>query len=94
MSSLRKWFSFRLDDDEKQTVNRGTFDPLVSTEGLEEGRVALTFVNELGLYRLIFSSRKREAERFQNWVFTEVLHAIRKTGRYDMVETEIRFNGG
>jgi prophage antirepressor-like protein len=39
-------------------------------------------LNEPGLYRLIFQSRKPEAERFKTWVFTEVLPQIRKTGRY------------
>ncbi|MDR1149362.1 MAG: Bro-N domain-containing protein [Spirochaetaceae bacterium] len=39
-------------------------------------------VNEPGLYRLIFRSRKREADKFKNWVFTEVLPQIRRTGAY------------
>jgi prophage antirepressor-like protein len=39
-------------------------------------------INESGLYRLIFRSNKPEAQRFQDWVFGEVLPAIRKTGEY------------
>jgi BRO family protein len=39
-------------------------------------------VNESGLYSLIFSSRKPEAKRFRKWVTSEVLPAIRQTGRY------------
>ncbi len=39
-------------------------------------------VNEPGLYRLIFKSRKAEAERFKRWVCHEVLPAIRRTGAY------------
>jgi prophage antirepressor-like protein len=46
------------------------------------GAQRMAIINEPGLYRLIFKSRKPEAEAFQNWVFTEVLPAIRKTGRY------------
>jgi prophage antirepressor-like protein len=46
-------------------------------------------VNEPGLYRLIFQSRKPEAERFKNWVFTDVLPAIRKTGGYGSVQEGI-----
>ena len=46
------------------------------------GAQALTIVNEPGLYRLIFRSSKPEAERFQAWVFNEVLPQIRKTGGY------------
>lgn len=44
------------------------------------------FVNEPNLYRVIFRSNKPEARQFQNWVFNEVLPAIRKTGGYDYVE--------
>jgi prophage antirepressor-like protein len=44
----------------------------------------LRCVNEPGLYRLIFTSRKPEAERFRRWVFHEVLPSIRKTGRYEL----------
>ena len=43
---------------------------------------AVWCVNEAGLYRLIFMSRKPEAEKFKRWVFHEVLPSIRKTGEY------------
>ena len=46
------------------------------------GRQEMLAVNEPGLYRLIFQSRKPEAERFKTWVFTEVLPQIRHTGAY------------
>jgi prophage antirepressor-like protein len=46
------------------------------------GASTYLLVNEPGLYRLIFQSRKPEAERFKTWMFTEVLPAIRKTGGY------------
>jgi prophage antirepressor-like protein len=39
-------------------------------------------VNESGLYRLIFTSRKAAAERFKDWVFDAVLPSIRKHGGY------------
>jgi hypothetical protein len=39
-------------------------------------------VNEPGLYRLVFQSRKSEAEKFKTWVFTEVLPSIRRTGMF------------
>ena len=42
----------------------------------------LTFINEAGLYRLVFRSRKPEAERFQDWICREVIPSIRKTGGY------------
>lgn len=39
-------------------------------------------VNEPGLYKLIFASRKPEAEAFQDWIYEEVLPSIRKNGSY------------
>lgn len=39
-------------------------------------------VNESGLYALIFKSRLESAKRFKRWVTSEVLPAIRKTGKY------------
>jgi anti-repressor protein len=39
-------------------------------------------VNEAGLYKLAFTSRKPEAEAFTDWVASDVLPAIRKHGMY------------
>ena len=38
------------------------------------------FINEANLYKTIFQSRKDSAERFTDWVTSEVLPSIRKTG--------------
>ena len=59
-------------------------DGIVSTEGVDSvGRPKqMLFVNEANLYRVIFQSRKPEAERFTDWVTEEVLPSIRKTGFY------------
>lgn len=62
----------RLDDDEKGTST-------VCTPG---GDQQMTVINESGLYSLILTSRKPEAKKFKKWVTSEVLPAIRKTGRY------------
>lgn len=40
-------------------------------------------INESGLYSLILSSKLPTAKRFKHWVTSEVLPAIRKTGRYE-----------
>ena len=40
------------------------------------------FLKEAGVYKLLFKSRKPEAERFQDWVTDEVLPQIRRTGGY------------
>lgn len=39
-------------------------------------------LNEAGLYKLIMRSDKPEAQAFQNWIASEVLPSIRKTGMY------------
>jgi prophage antirepressor-like protein len=48
----------------------------------EGGVQSMTYINEGNLYRLIARSKKKEAERFEVWIFDEVLPQIRKTGTY------------
>lgn len=46
--------------------------------------VAATWlINESGLYSLILSSKLPKAKAFKRWVTSEVLPAIRKTGKYE-----------
>lgn len=47
-----------------------------------------TFINESNLYKTIFQSRKANAEKFTDWVTSEVLPTIRKTGSYNMNMTD------
>ena len=42
------------------------------------------FLTESGVYKLVFKSRKPNAEAFTDWVTDEVLPALRKTGSYEM----------
>ena len=46
------------------------------------------FITESGVYKLIFKSQSKEAEKFQDWVTDEVLPQIRKTGGYIPVTPE------
>lgn len=66
-----------LDDDEKGTQ-------IVRTPS---GDQMMTIINESGLYSAILRSRKPEAKQFKKWVTSEVLPAIRKTGRYQAPTT-------
>lgn len=61
----------------------------ISSNGTVQGR-SMNVVNEKGLYRLIFKSRKPIAEKFQDWVFEEVLPSIRKHGAYMTQETLVK----
>lgn len=45
-------------------------------------------VTESGLYALIFGSKLESAKRFKRWVTSEVLPAIRRTGRYEVPRPE------
>ena len=53
---------------------------LLETPG---GTQQVRFINESGLYRLITHSKLPEAEKFERWVFEEVLPSIRKHGHQD-----------
>lgn len=44
----------------------------------------LIYVNESNLYKVIMRSDKPQAEPFQDWVCSEVLPSIRKTGGYSV----------
>ena len=65
-----------LDEDEKG----------VSLSDTLGGKQELTIISESGLYAAILKSRRDEARRFRKWVTSEVLPAIRRTGRYQLVE--------
>lgn len=61
----------------------------LSAEGVREtslptlgGSQVAKFINEPNLYRLIFRSNKPQAQAFADWVYSEVLPQIRKTGAY------------
>jgi prophage antirepressor-like protein len=64
----------KLDDDEKLTQK---------VFGSGQNRT-MWFVNESGLYNLIFRSNKPEAKMFRKWVTSEVLPALRRTGEYQI----------
>jgi prophage antirepressor-like protein len=46
-------------------------------------------VTESGLYALIFGSKLDTAKRFKRWVTSEVLPAIRRTGRYETAQSAL-----
>ena len=61
----------------------------VSETGTQGQDRDVTIINEAGVYQLIFGSKLESAKAFQNWVFTEVLPSIRKTGGYQMNERQV-----
>ncbi|PSJ23591.1 phage antirepressor [Halomonas sp. ND22Bw] len=50
------------------------------------GQQDMTVIREPDVYRLIVKSKLPSAERFEAWVFEEVLPAIRQTGGYQVAQ--------
>lgn len=48
-----------------------------------------TFINESGVYALVFGSKLDSAKRFKHWVTSEVLPSIRKHGGYISGQEEL-----
>lgn len=64
-----------------RTHCKGVREFLTPSSGGEQRK---NFVPEGDLYRLIVRSKLQAAERFERWVFDEVLPALRNTGTYSM----------
>ena len=63
--------------------NRLNQKGVVTADTLTSGGVqSMVYISEQNLYKVIFQSRKPEAEAFTDWVTGEVLPAIRRDGGY------------
>lgn len=72
-TNSRKAIGDHVDEEDKNTVT--------IRDGIQ-GNPNITVINESGLYSLILSSKLPAAKDFKRWVTSEVLPAIRKTGKY------------
>ena len=81
-------------DAKKRLKSEGIKKISVETPG---GVQNLLYVSKPNLYRLIFQSRKEEAQAFMDWVVEDILPSIRRIGRYDVqsitgnTETAVQF---
>lgn len=72
----------------KDVVKRLNPKGVVATDLLTNGGTQqANFINEANFYKLVFQSRKPEAEKFADWVTSEVLPSIRKHGAYMTEQT-------
>ena len=69
----------RLDDDEKRMV-------ICDTPG---GKQKVNAVSPAGVYRLLFTSNKEYARKYQRWVIHEILPTIQRDGHYDIAMDSI-----
>ena len=71
-----------VDDDNKSILEDLRRGPQIGAPFKNEQGGSI-FINESGLYSLIFGSKLESAKAFKRWVTKDVLPSIRKTGRYD-----------
>lgn len=57
---------------------------VVKHDSFKDGGQLIALIPEGDMYRLITHSKLESAERFESWVFDDVLPALRKTGSYEM----------
>ena len=103
----RKAIRIHVDSDNKMTINElltvskgGSESDPSSKGGPKSGLPSETnyqrstiYINESGLYTLIFTSKLESAKIFMKWVASEVLPSIRKTGSYVMpIDVGHKFN--
>ena len=60
----------------------GESNAVICSVGIERGGRSPLYINESGVYELVWHSKKAEALRFRRWIVEEVLPEIRKTGRF------------
>lgn len=76
--------SKHVDEDDKIMGSQNTTPSIIDSMG----RIQYpTWINESGVYALIFGSKLPSAKKFKHWVTSEVLPQIRKTGMYHMPQT-------
>ena len=84
-SNTRDSLKKHVDGEDKTTV--------AICDGGSNYRSRAIIINESGLYSLILSSKLPQARAFKRWVTSEVLPAIRRTGRYELLPQEVRLLG-
>jgi len=62
--------------------------------GLKIPNRGLTIIPERDIYRLVLKSNLPSAEKFEEWVVGEVLPTIRKTGSYDIQDSDSHVRSG
>lgn len=78
-SDVARALGYARPNDAVSTHTRGAVKRRTLTNG---GEQEMTFIPEGDVYRLITHSKLPSAERFERWVFDEVLPSLRKNGAY------------
>lgn len=78
-SDVAKALGYRIPKDAVSAHCKGAVKHRLLTNG---GYQEVKFVTEGDVYRLVVHSRLSTAEKFERWIFDEVLPTIRRTGGY------------
>ncbi|MGN0614087.1 MAG: phage antirepressor [Porcipelethomonas sp.] len=78
-SDVAKALGYRIPKDAVSAHCKGAVKHRLLTNG---GYQEVKFVTEGDVYRLVVHSRLPSAEKFERWIFDEVLPTIRRTGGY------------
>lgn len=78
-SDVAKALGYAIPSKAVNTHCKGVSKMEVPTNG---GMQQMLFITEGDMYRLITNSKLPSAEKFESWIFDEVLPTIRKTGTY------------
>ena len=81
-SNTRKAIHDHVDDEDKSTYGEIRSR---SNDSLPHKNSHTIYINESGLYSLIFRSKMEEAKKFKRWIIKDVLPSIRKTGKYNSI---------
>jgi len=82
-SDVAKALGYAIPSKAVNTHCKGVSKMEVPTNG---GVQQMLFITEGDMYRLITNSKLPSAEKFEIWVFDEVLPSIRRTGLYNPIE--------
>ncbi|MDO4157357.1 MAG: phage antirepressor KilAC domain-containing protein [Oscillospiraceae bacterium] len=83
-SDVAKALGYKRPNDAISTHCRATVKHSIPISGKMQG---VNFITEGDMYRLITHSKLPDAEKFESWVFDEILPTIRKHGAYMTEQT-------
>jgi len=82
----------RLSDSEYKVVDLRGFkefkEQLTNLKLVGQRASYITMLTESGMWKMVLSSKLQKAQAFQDWVASEVLPSIRKTGGYSFSQLE------
>ena len=88
INNSRQTIQDHVDDEDKISVKeyfKLEYRKNTPLQNLDEQTI---LINDSGFYSLVIRSRKEIAKNFKKWVTSEVLPSIRKTGQYNIEQSQ------